>query len=126
MVSPDPTLPTAAQNKILNSILCTDAILYSLAILWAAHNIYFYLIKQNKWRIPFLTAFYSLAVLIFCLRVTMAVNYFRYNRGTSFTKQPDIRGFLLGDLCDLCATYLKASLGFLQFASIMEIVIQIK
>ena len=67
-----------------------------------------------------MSVFYSMSLLILTLRFTMVVNYYRFDRRTirSGVVGPSSE-YLLGDECDIAATYFKLCLGFMQVASML-------
>jgi hypothetical protein len=106
MVDPDSTTPpTEEQNHILNGILIADCVCYCCLMLVLWHNCYFYLYKQSKWNVLFMMVFYILSLCILTLRLTQDINYIKTNAHYD-NNNGEIQGYLLGDQCDVTATYL--------------------
>jgi len=71
--------------------------------------------------------FYFLSFFILALRLTECIDYIRYNVRASRGIYPIGKtGLVVGDECDVTATYCKAMLGYFTCASILEMVITMR
>ena len=55
----------------ISAYICT--LLFTLQLIFALYNTWFYLIKQGKWRIFSLSMFYALTILCVTLRLVITV-----------------------------------------------------
>ena len=66
-----PNYTTAEINAFI-TIGSIEIVLYTLLLLIASYNTYFFLIKQKRYRIYFITVFYMFAYLVSLSRLALA------------------------------------------------------
>ena len=64
---------TDAQLKAFKAMGIVQVIVYTLLLAMAIYNTYFFLYKQKRYRIYFITAFYVLAYLVILFRLALSI-----------------------------------------------------
>ena len=64
---------TDAQLKAFKAIGIVQLIVYTLLLAMAMYNTYFFLYRQKRYRIYFITVFYVLAYLVLLFRLALAI-----------------------------------------------------
>lgn len=90
-------------------------VLYGLLLGVAIYNTYFFLIKQRRYRIYFISVFYSTAFVVILARIALAVIVlivaFNFNDYVDdFSKRSKTLTIFLG--IEIVATYAKITMGF--------------
>ena len=112
------------QVKAFKSLVIIESILFAILLALALYNTYFFLYKQNGYRILYISCFYAFSYVVISVRlaysIVLAVDFFENNQDamnrfgyTSFVLQ-------------LIATYAKICLGFYQVVAIILLTLQVK
>ena len=106
-----------------------ETVFFSGLLLMALYNTYFFLYKQRRYKIYFITVFYALAFMVLVFRVALSIllvivafDYETYREGLASTSHMLI--IFLG--LEILATYAKIVMGFFNVAAIIILTLQVK
>ena len=113
---------TKAQFTSIVALLITEVVLYILTLLFMAYITYWFLYRQQKYRIYFISSFYTLSGALVFLRLVLTILVLvfteQYDATWQFNTEPKAK-MLLAVLCiEAFATYFKVSIGLLLAAAI--------
>ena len=101
--------------------------LFLFLLLIALHNSYFFLYKQKRYRIYFITVFYTLAYIVILIRIAVAIDLIvlaiEDHRSVESISNYD-KAIFLG--LETVATYAKISMGFFVVAAMIILTLQVR
>ena len=117
------------QLKSFLAIGIVELILFILLLAFAVYNTIFFLSRQKRYRIYFITVFYALSYIVIIIRIARAALLISYYVNIEELRSDQQRAnsatvLFLG--LEIVATYAKICLGFFQVAAIIILTLQVK
>ena len=117
------------QLKSFLAIGIVELILFILLFAFAVYNTIFFLCRQKRYRIYFITVFYALSYIVIIIRIALAALLISYYVNIEELRNDQHKAnsatvLFLG--LEIVATYAKICLGFFQVAAIIILTLQVK
>ena len=117
---------TEKQFKAFLALGVVELVLYTLLLGLAIYNTCFFLYKQKRYRIYFITVFYVLSYIVILVRIALAILVLMIAaNGTHYESEQGTFMFV-GLTLEIVATYAKIMIGFFQVGAIVILTLQVR
>ena len=106
--------------KIFLGLSWSLMIFYILFMLAASFNVYFFLIRQKRYKTLIVLLFYLLSYIVLIFRIAFFSTYILFFRGSTWPGN-----IILNNGSYIIATFAKVSLGFNQVISMLELALRL-
>ena len=117
---------TSAQKISLQVLFITSVLLYCMLLCLVIYNIYWFLYKQQRFRIYFISSFYTFAMLVIILRLAQynLLMLVFYSDSSQIKRQE--KTLVFAEAFDAVASYMTICVGLFQIVAMIVLTKQLQ